>query len=283
MLSTTLQISADETFSSTIHEESWSTAVTTATHIFDVEGTYYWRAQAILDKGSNITETITSTPTTLIIDTAVPDTISNTLPIDGFITNNPEIDFAWTISNTYPVLSTTVQISTDETFSTTIHEESWNTAVTTTTHTLNTDGTFYWQAQAILDLGDSITETIRSLPTTFILDTAVPTATITGIYEVPNVGYSFFWSGNDATSGIANYNVYYRQQGESDWTRWLTDTTTINGFFQPPNPAEPYEFSAQATDKAGNQELSPTTAEANTEQAILLSHAIMLPIVAVQD
>ena len=283
VLSTTLQISADVAFGTIIHEETWNTAVSAATHTLNSDGTFYWRTQAILDKGDNITDTITSTPTTIIIDTAVPDTISNTLPTDGFITNNPEIDFAWTIFNTYPVLSTTMQISADDAFSTTIHEESWSTAVTTTTHTLNSDGAFYWRTQAILDKGDSITKTITSTPTTLILDTAVPTSTITDIYEVPNVGYSIFWAGTDATSGVDTYNIYYRLQSETDWTAWLTDTTITNGFFQPQTLAEIYEFAVQATDKASNQESPPTAAEGNTDQAILLSHAIMLPIVAVHD
>ncbi len=208
-----------------------------------------------------------------------PQTISNSLPTDGTLSNNPDLNFAWTISNTYPVLSTTLQISANDTFSPTLYEESWNTAVLTASQTITEDGSYYWRAQALLDQGSGISETISSPATTFILDTAVPTATIINIYQIPNNGYPLIWTGSDATSGIANYTLFYRSQGTTDWTAWLSDTTTTNGLFTPPSPAETYEFNIQATDNAGNQQPLPATAVIDTDQAILLPHAIMLPIV----
>ena len=277
VLSTTFQLSPDNTFTTTVHETSWNGMVTTTTHTLLDEGNYFWRVQTILDLGNNVTETISSEPTSFTFER--PDSsINNLLPDDGFLTNQPDIDFGWSISNSYPVLSTTFQIGSDGTFVSPVHATSWHGAVTTTSHTLNQDGTFFWRAQTILDLGNSITETIASDASTFIVDTAVPTSTLT-IYQIPDGDYPIMWSGTDATSGIASYNLFYRQQGELEWTSWFTETTKTDALFSPPNPAAIYEFTIQATDIAGNQQPLPTVPSTSTEQAILLSHAIMLPIV----
>ncbi len=215
----------------------------------------------------------------LRIDNAEPGQIINNTPADGLLTNNPAIQFGWTTASTFPVLRTTFQMSQAANFNNLTYETSWNTAVFATTRTLNQDGIHYWRASAVLDLGNGATQTIASTPTSLILDTTPPTSTITGIYEIPNIGYTLIWQGSDATSGVATYKVQYRQQGAANWTNWLTNTAVTSATFIPPNPAETYEFRVQATDNATNQEPAHTTADVNSDQAILLSHAIMLPLV----
>ncbi|MEZ4593328.1 MAG: hypothetical protein R3D55_19610 [Chloroflexota bacterium] len=61
------------------------------------------------------------------------------------------------------------------------------------------------------------------------------------------------WSGSDALSGIASYTLEYRAQAELDWAAWVTNTTELQTFFTPPNPAEIYEFRIIPTDVAGNR------------------------------
>ncbi len=281
---TTFQISTNDTFTTTMYEASWQTAVSTTTHTIATEGNYFWKVEAILNKGDGITETISSQPTLFTIEPDSPtnnqtsSSITNQMPTDSYLTNQPNIDFGWTISNSYSVLSTTFQMSTDNTFMITTHQATWSGAVTTTTHTLSQDGTYFWRSEAILDLENNSTEIVYSAPTTLILDTAVPTSTLT-VYQIPDGNYPISWSGSDATSGIANYNVFYRQQGEMDWTPWFTETSQTDALFTPPNPAEIYEFNIQATDNAGNQQPLPALPSSSTDQAILLSHAIMLPMV----
>ncbi len=205
--------------------------------------------------------------------------INHNTPANGFLTNNPAIQFGWATTSSLPVLSTKFQLSQAANFSSLAHESSWNTAVFATTRTLSQDGTYYWRVSTVLDRGNGATETITSTPTSLTLDTTPPTSTITGIYKIPNAGYVLVWQGSDATAGIAAFNVQYRQQGAASWTNWLTNTAVTSATFIPPDETKTYEFRVQATDKATNSEPLHANADVNTNQAILLSHAIMLPLV----
>jgi hypothetical protein len=118
-----------------------------------------------------------------------------------------------------------------------------------------------------------------SQPTTFGIDTAAPTSLVTNIYEFPDGRYRLYWAGSDATSGIAAYTIQYRVDGSPTWTNWLTATTQTAALFDPPDN-QTYWFRSQATDLAGNVEPPhPAPGDLNTEQALLLSHAIMLPVI----
>jgi hypothetical protein len=102
---------------------------------------------------------------------------------------------------------------------------------------------------------------------------------VTAIYRIEDGPYTVYWAGSDATSGIAAYTIQYRPEGTTTWTTWLVDTTLTTAVFLPPDD-QTYWFRSQAADQAGNVE-SPhgLPGDMNTDQAILLSRAIMLPLV----
>jgi hypothetical protein len=102
---------------------------------------------------------------------------------------------------------------------------------------------------------------------------------VTNIYGFPDGRYQLFWSGSDATSGVAAYTIQYRAEDETTWTDWLANTTQTAAYFEPPDGLT-YWFRSQAADLAGNIEPPhPNPGDLSTDQAIFLSHAIMLPLV----
>jgi hypothetical protein len=111
-------------------------------------------------------------------------------------------------------------------------------------------------------------------------DTIAPVSAVTAVYQIPNrPGYTLHWSGTDDRSGISSYTIEYRPQGKSNWAA-LTGIPPLatSAAFVPPD-GRTYEFRSQATDTAGNVESPHATADITTQQAILLDHAIMLPVV----
>ena len=212
-----------------------------------------------------------------------PDEINAIAPTDNSWVNDPEVNFSWEVlTTTSQVLTTTLTVSTDISQTNKLVTETWGTAVLThTVDLVDEQPALYWQATAVLSDTDGFTETLSTPLVQFAIDATVPTSTITAVYQMPS-GDDFLvkWSGDDALSGLADFTIDYRAQGDVDWTTWLTDTTAVNGFFTPPNPAQFYEFRILARDVAGNSQAPDTPAAAlSTEQAIPLPHAIMIPIV----
>jgi hypothetical protein len=92
--------------------------------------------------------------------------------------------------------------------------------------------------------------------------------------------YLLFWTGTDALSGIASYTISYRETGNTTWLNLQEDISQTYSLFHPPDPTKNYEFRLQATDIAGNSQPDSTPADPlGSQQAILLSHAIMVPLV----
>lgn len=61
------------------------------------------------------------------------------------------------------------------------------------------------------------------------------------------------WRGEDRVSGVAHYDVQFRQDGKGDWRQWVSESNTTSGIFSAVDGAS-YEFRVRATDKAGNSE-----------------------------
>ncbi|HID51495.1 MAG TPA: hypothetical protein EYP41_05600 [Anaerolineae bacterium] len=215
----------------------------------------------------------------LRVDDAAQAAVGNTLPTNNAWINNPVITFTWSITSVTPVQSTGLQISGNADMSNPAAAESWPTAVYSSTQTLTQDGVYYWQVTAVVSQTNGMTTTIPSTPTLFGLDRTSPTSTIKTIYKIPNAGYLLLLDGQDALSGLDSYNLDYRPQGTITWTNWLTNTAGGSVMFSPPDASLTYEFRSQGIDRAGNTEPAHTEADVNSDQAILLPHAIMLPII----
>jgi hypothetical protein len=210
-----------------------------------------------------------------------PDQMNPLAPAAGSWLNEPQVDFGWEIiTTTSQVLTTTFTVSTDISQTNKLVTETWGTAVLTHTVDFVTDQpALYWQATAVVSTTDVLTETISTPLIQFGIDSTVPTATITAVYQMPNGDFLLQWSGSDDLSGLAGFTLEYRAQGELDWIAWVTNTTALQTIFSPPDAAQIYEFRMIATDVAGNRLPDNSPAATSTEQAILLPHAIMLPMV----
>lgn len=212
-----------------------------------------------------------------------PDEINAVAPTSNSWLNDSQVDFSWAIvTTTNQVLTTTFTVSTDISQTNKLVTNTWGTAVLTQTVDFVTDQpALYWQAAAIISNTNSLTGTISTPLIQFGIDSTVPTSTITAVYQMPNNDdFLVKWEGSDVLSGLADYRLEYRAQGDVAWTSWLTGTTAVQAFFTPPDPAQFYEFRIRATDVAGNSQLPDTPAAAlSTEQAVPLPYAIMIPLV----
>ena len=190
--------------------------------------------------------------------------------------NNHDVTFEWTGTSAANTLTTTLQVSNSPTFSETIISENWVTKPISYTHLFTEDvASLYWQVTTVVSVTNQV---LTSTVWFFGIDTAVPTSTLTHLYQFSPESYMLQWIGSDELSGIQGYDLSYRVISDTTWTPWLTGTIETAVFFTPPETDQEYEFRIQAIDNAENRQ--PDSLDfPNTEQAIDLPHAIMLPLV----
>ncbi len=204
--------------------------------------------------------------------------IDELTPADGLWLNEQTVSFSWQMSNPFLVTQTTFQVATDSGFTQIVASESWPTAVSSHSHMFGQEyPVLYWRV--IAQAGG---DTFQSPVAHFRLDTTPPESAVTAVYALPHIGPVYYvgWSGQDNLSGIAAYTVEYQAEGDVSWTSWFSETIRSGTLFAPPDPAQTYYFRSQATDRAGNLEPPHATADIGTDQAIILSHVIMLPIIS---
>jgi hypothetical protein len=88
---------------------------------------------------------------------------------------------------------------------------------------------------------------------------ALPAAEIT---TSPTATFTVNWSGTDAGSGIASYNIYVSDNGGA-LTLWQSAVTTTSASYTG-TLGHTYDFYSIATDKAGNIEAEKTSADTST-------------------
>lgn len=204
--------------------------------------------------------------------------IDDLAPANGLWLNDWTVPFSWQIDDPAAVQQTMLQVATDPDFTQIVANQSWPTAVTSHSHTFSQDyPALYWRITVQTTIG-----AFQSPVAVFGLDSTPPESAVTAVYALPHTGsaYHIAWSGQDALSGIATYTVEYQAEGDLEWTNWLSWTIQNGAIFLPPDPALVYYFRSQATDRADNLEPSSPTADIGTDQAIVLSHVIMLPIIS---
>lgn len=204
----------------------------------------------------------------------------NVAPANELWLTDKVVDFEWDIFSTAPVLETRLQVATNPSMTNLVFDQTWSGSVLQHTHTFSQDyANLYWRVTAVIQNSDGSTGTAVSDSTLFHLDSEAPVSSVDHILQYPHQsGYFIYWSGSDATSGIAGYTVQYRVAGETTWITWLSNTLLKGANFDPQN-SQVYEFRVHATDLVGNSETPHATPDRDTSQSILLSHAIMLPIV----
>ncbi len=97
---------------------------------------------------------------------------------------------------------------------------------------------------------------------TFYVDTTPPQSQIASLPAESSSTFTVSWSGSDATSGIASYDVQMRD-GDGAWQDWQINTANISATFSG-TPGHTYHFRSRAHDQAGNTESWPSSADAYT-------------------
>ncbi len=93
---------------------------------------------------------------------------------------------------------------------------------------------------------------------TIVLDAVAPVATLARPPRwLDAVPVPLSWSGTDAGSGVASFDVEYRAVGAAAWVPWLSATTQTSAAFGGGSPVvlaagQEWEFHVRARDAAGN-------------------------------
>ncbi|GIV19430.1 MAG: hypothetical protein KatS3mg023_1181 [Armatimonadota bacterium] len=96
------------------------------------------------------------------------------------------------------------------------------------------------------------------------IDAAPPVARVSSLAEVQSLPrFLVRWSGEDSGSGVAEYSVYYREDG-GPWQQWIGSTTRTEAVFVG-RFGSTYEFKARAKDYLGNEEPDLDEPEAQTQ------------------
>ena len=203
--------------------------------------------------------------------------VHNSLPSNTTWMNQTAVAFNWSVDNASLVSEFTLQVATDAAFSNIIHQQTVPGTQTSITHDFAQDyAVLYWRVAAkTVQL-----TTVTSAATTFGIDSVKPTSIIGGVYKLTTGIFVLSWQGSDSTSGIIHYSAQYRASGTTNWIDLVNNTNATSVAFTPPNSPQTYEFRVQAADIAGNIENLHVNPDIDTTQAILLSHTIMMPIVA---
>jgi hypothetical protein len=119
---------------------------------------------------------------------------------------------------------------------------------------------------------------------TVILDQTPPTASASCEAEVDVNSFTVNWSGNDALSGVASYDVQYRV-GDGAWTSWLSAVSATSGTFGPTSPLpvqydQTYSFRVRARDNAGNVGAFSSLCATHVNEPVIYLPAIMNQVYA---
>jgi len=115
------------------------------------------------------------------------------------------------------------------------------------------------------------------------IDSVPPTSSVSPLpANESTTSFTVTWSGQDdpGGSGVAFYNIYESEDG-GPYALWQSDTTQTSATFTG-NYGHTYAFYSVATDNVGNQEATPSAAQASTtcfgEPGIALAPSISGPV-----
>ncbi len=95
------------------------------------------------------------------------------------------------------------------------------------------------------------------------VDTKLPASTMTALGSTSQTPIQLAWSGTDATSGVANYDLEVRDGPSGAWQPVLSATTATSTNYNA-TPGHTYYFRVRARDHAGHVEAWPSTHDTYT-------------------
>jgi hypothetical protein len=202
--------------------------------------------------------------------------ITNQEPAHDTWVGQRKVKFKWALSGAFCVGKTTLEIATDYEFTDPVISVSLNGAPSSHEVTFTKDYPhLFWRIVA----KTTENQVSKSTPSHFGIDTENPTSRVAAVYRLNKDDYYVSIKGSDAGSGVVGYNVDFRIDGESQWQRWLTETSKIT-ITIPWRVDETIWFRSQAKDALGHIEpLHNGDGDINTDQAIQLQRVIMFPLI----
>jgi len=280
--SATLQLDADDQRSgvetiqfSYLQDRSWVPigAVTSEPYrlVWDLAGIpdqiLHVKAVALDSAGNN-----QELPELLIVkDTALPGLASGIHLADwpGAYTNDPTPVFAWQpASDPDSGIGGYIAAINDWT----PDQDDWLLAPVTSWEAPNalTDGD-YFIALTSVDRAGNVNPADTDQPGSapyfqFTVDTVLPSSSVLSLdAEQSTTSFAISWTGQDNRSGIAGYDIQFRD-GEGPWLNWLVDTPLTTTIFRGED-GHAYAFRSRAHDTAGNIEGWSPTPDAQTSVA----------------
>jgi len=90
-----------------------------------------------------------------------------------------------------------------------------------------------------------------------IVDAQPPSTTIAPLdLYIFTTSFTVTWHGADDLSGLAHYDIYYRDESQANWVLWLEDVTITQSTFLG-SPGHTYHFCSRGVDNVGNAENCP--------------------------
>jgi len=116
-------------------------------------------------------------------------------------------------------------------------------------------------------------------PITTTVDMTAPGSRVSALPAVEiSTTFPITWTGFDATSGIAAYDLQVRDGLAGSWTTWLTHTTFTTTLFTG-LPDRTYYFRSRAIDVAGNVEGWPADLNGDAVTLIKVNYHVYVPLV----
>ncbi len=125
------------------------------------------------------------------------------------------------------------------------------------------DHTFYFRSRA-RDCAMNVEAYPASSDTLTTVDVTAPASQTFSPENAPAPTFTVTWSGFDAGSGIASYDIQYREGPAGVWVDWLTGTDTSSALFAG-ELQRSYTFRSRARDQAGNLEAYPEEGDSQTQ------------------
>ncbi|MCI0558309.1 MAG: T9SS type A sorting domain-containing protein, partial [Nitrososphaera sp.] len=193
-----LQVSTDFDFTSTVFDKSGLTDTSHSVPGLTNNTQYYWRVSATNLGGTSLFS-IARSFTTIIAAPLAPVLVT---PVDGATDISTEVEFFW--SPLSPSDSYRLQIATDSTFSSPVHDQEGLMDSVVVVDSLEHGTLYYWRVNATNFSGTSLFSTVHSF-TTIIATPLAPLLTWPddGAVDVP-LATTLMWNG---TNGAESYHV----------------------------------------------------------------------------
>ncbi len=135
----------------------------------------------------------------------------------------------------------------------------WLTRTTATSalFTGQSGHTYYFRARARDNVGNLEPYPPGDGDTATTVDTVPPESAASSPEYADAPAFVVSWSGTDDASGIASYDLQFRDGAAGPWTDWLTQTTALSATFSG-EIGHTYYFRSRARDNVGNLEPYPS-------------------------